>query len=96
MTRMRAANAIPMPKIEPGFTSRQRADVLGIASSHPTWLVERWVQRFGEATALKLLASNNRCARFSFAVMRSLSYKSLSNSLAAHHAKQRTECTSTL
>ncbi|BDA44184.1 Ribosomal RNA small subunit methyltransferase B [Coccomyxa sp. Obi] len=68
MTRMRAANAIPMPKIEPGFSPRQRADVFGIASSHPTWLVERWVQRFGEATALKLLASNNRRPLYSLRV----------------------------
>lgn len=58
---MRAANTIPKPKIEPGFSPTQRADVFGIASSHPTWLVERWVQRFGEADTLKLLACNNRC-----------------------------------
>lgn len=73
---MRAANAIPMPKIEPGFSPKQRADVFGIASSHPTWLVERWVQRFGEATTLKLLASNNRSAGLLSVVMRSLPYTS--------------------
>lgn len=59
---MRTANAIPRPKLEQGFSQRQRADVFGIASSHPSWLVERWLQRFGEADTLKLLASNNRSA----------------------------------
>ncbi len=65
LTRMRTANATPKPKLEPGFSQGQRADVFGIAASHPSWLVERWMQRFGEAETLKLLASNNRSAGFS-------------------------------
>ncbi|EIE25940.1 S-adenosyl-L-methionine-dependent methyltransferase [Coccomyxa subellipsoidea C-169] len=68
LTRMRTANAIPKPKLEPGFSQSQRADVFGIAASHPSWLVERWMQRFGEAETLKLLASNNRRPVYSLRV----------------------------
>jgi 16S rRNA (cytosine967-C5)-methyltransferase len=33
---------------------------LAISNSHPTWLVERWLPRFGEQAASALLASNNQ------------------------------------
>ncbi len=36
------------------------AERLGIHHSHPTWMVERWLDRFGEARAVALLESNNR------------------------------------
>jgi 16S rRNA (cytosine967-C5)-methyltransferase len=35
---------------------------LSILHSHPEWLVRRWVKRFGEETAEKLLRENNRPA----------------------------------
>lgn len=35
---------------------------LGILHSHPTWLVARWLGRFGEARTIGLLEANNRPA----------------------------------
>lgn len=35
-------------------------DGLGIIHSHPTWLVERWLRKFGERKTIALLEHNNR------------------------------------
>ncbi len=45
------------------------AESCGILQSHPTWLVERWIARFGKDRALMLLESNNRPAHLSCAVL---------------------------
>jgi 16S rRNA (cytosine967-C5)-methyltransferase len=37
-----------------------------IAASHPTWLFNRWVERFGEEEAGKLAAANNTAPRVAF------------------------------
>jgi 16S rRNA (cytosine967-C5)-methyltransferase len=39
------------------------ADRLGILHSHPTWMIERWLERFGEARTIALLEANNRAPR---------------------------------
>jgi 16S rRNA (cytosine967-C5)-methyltransferase len=44
------------------------ADRLGILHSHPTWIVERWVTRFGEAATIALLEADNRPPRLALAV----------------------------
>jgi 16S rRNA (cytosine967-C5)-methyltransferase len=36
------------------------AERLGILHSHPTWLVERWLARFGEPETIALMEANNR------------------------------------
>jgi len=41
---------------------------LAILHSHPTWMVERWLGRFGEAQTVALLEANNRTPRLSCAV----------------------------
>ncbi|MGH9682801.1 MAG: 16S rRNA (cytosine(967)-C(5))-methyltransferase RsmB [Candidatus Acidiferrales bacterium] len=41
------------------------AERLGILYSHPTWIVERWLVRFGEARTIALLEANNRPPRLS-------------------------------
>jgi 16S rRNA (cytosine967-C5)-methyltransferase len=41
---------------------------LGLLHSHPTWIVERWVARFGEARAAGLLEADNRAPRLSCAL----------------------------
>lgn len=56
---MRQTNAVPSPSMA-GTSGSSQADALGIASSHPTWMVERWLARLGEADTLELLAANNR------------------------------------
>jgi 16S rRNA (cytosine967-C5)-methyltransferase len=45
------------------------AERSAILHSHPTWLVERWMARFGKARTLALLEANNRPARLSCAVL---------------------------
>ncbi len=45
-----------------------RAEHLGILHSHPTWLVERWIARFGGEDAVSLLEANNRAANVVCAV----------------------------
>jgi len=41
------------------------ADRLGILYSHPTWLIERWLQTFGEQRTVALLEANNRVPNMS-------------------------------
>src|SRR5580704_13177831 len=41
------------------------AERLGILHSHPTWLVERWLARFGEARTIALMEANNRAPELS-------------------------------
>lgn len=36
------------------------SEALAVATSHPQWLVNRWVERYGEEEARKLLEANNR------------------------------------
>ncbi|MGA9885671.1 MAG: 16S rRNA (cytosine(967)-C(5))-methyltransferase RsmB [Candidatus Acidiferrales bacterium] len=49
----------------PGISLAER---LGIAHSHPTWMVERWLARLGEPATTALLEANNRAPRVSFAI----------------------------
>jgi 16S rRNA (cytosine967-C5)-methyltransferase len=44
------------------------AERLGILHSHPTWMVERWLSRLGEARTVALLEANNRAPRLSCAL----------------------------
>jgi 16S rRNA (cytosine967-C5)-methyltransferase len=44
------------------------AERLGILHSHPQWIVERWLARFGEARTIALLEANNRPPRLSCAL----------------------------
>ncbi len=41
------------------------ADRISILHSHPAWLVERWLSRFGQAAALGILEADNRPPRLS-------------------------------
>lgn len=43
-----------LPRPEEDF-----ARFLGVAHSHPRWLVKRWLERFGEENTVKLLRHNN-------------------------------------
>ena len=56
VVRMRASNSVPSPSEEEGSA----ADALAIAASHPTWMVERWLERYGRDSTMQLLAANNR------------------------------------
>jgi 16S rRNA (cytosine967-C5)-methyltransferase len=45
------------------------AERAGILFSHPTWMVERWLSRYGEQRTRALLEANNRAPRLSCAVL---------------------------
>lgn len=63
LVRLHQAGNLPQPDAAPAAASLQaRADSLGVAHSHPTWLVERWLQRWGDAETIALMAANNRRA----------------------------------
>jgi len=47
-------DALPEP------STGSAAENLAIRHSHPTWMVERWLERFGEAETRELLRWNNR------------------------------------
>lgn len=44
------------------------AERLGILHSHPSWMVERWLARFGEAATVAILEANNRATRLALAI----------------------------
>lgn len=60
ITRMRRDGTLPRPEVPPGASPKEKAAMLAIAASHPVWMVERWLARYGEAAAIELLAANNR------------------------------------
>jgi 16S rRNA (cytosine967-C5)-methyltransferase len=57
---------VPAEKLQPKNLSL--ADRMGIVHSHPTWMVERWLARFGEERTIGLLEANNRAPRLSVAL----------------------------
>ncbi len=57
----------PEKYLSPGMSAAER---LAILHSHPTWMVERWLARLGEAQTIALLEANNRAPRLSCAVPR--------------------------
>ncbi len=67
-TVLHGADAAKTPAKMLGIARNFRADKLGILHSHPTWMVERWLARFGEARTISLLEANNRAPRLSIAL----------------------------
>jgi 16S rRNA (cytosine967-C5)-methyltransferase len=57
---------IPAEKLLP--PDLPQAERLGILHSHPSWMVERWLARLGEARTIALLGANNRAPRLSCAL----------------------------
>jgi len=53
------------PLLPSGLSAAER---LAILHSHPAWLVERWLERFGESRTIALLEANNRAPRMVVAV----------------------------
>ena len=45
-----------------------KAERLGILHSHPTWMVERWLARWGEERTVQLLQADNRAPHLSCAI----------------------------
>ena len=57
---------VPAAKFVPQATPV--AERLGILHSHPTWMVDRWLKRLGEAQTVALLEANNHAPRLSCAL----------------------------
>jgi 16S rRNA (cytosine967-C5)-methyltransferase len=57
------------------------AERLGILNAHPTWMVERWLGRVGEAETASLLRANNRTPRLSGTVHDVTRYEEIVSSL---------------
>lgn len=55
--RAREADALPEP-------TGDEAERLAITHSHPTWLVRRWLDRYGTDETVKVLENNNQAPRF--------------------------------
>jgi 16S rRNA (cytosine967-C5)-methyltransferase len=64
----RAAEEARVPATKFGPQAAPLAERLGILHSHPTWMVERWLQRLGEEQTVALLEANNRAPRLSCAL----------------------------
>jgi len=59
------------------------AERMALAHSHPTWLVERWLARFGEVETRALLEANNRAPRMTAAILDPSAKKETAAALAA-------------
>ncbi|CAL5218678.1 g386 [Coccomyxa viridis] len=68
VTRMRRDGNLPKPEVPPGAKAAEKTAMLAVAASHPAWMVERWLQRYGEADTIKLLVANNRRPTYSLRV----------------------------
>jgi len=64
-----------------GLPDRER---LGILFSHPTWLVERWLTRYGGEATRALLQANNRPVRLTGAVLDAKEESAVGASLSAN------------
>ena len=71
------------------------ASVLSIRYSHPEWLVERWLTRFGQEKSIQLLEHNNRAPKVYFRIdSPDLTYEALSSALASQSVRFRTHALS--
>jgi 16S rRNA (cytosine967-C5)-methyltransferase len=50
----------------PAFADRKK--LIAVTYSHPEWLVERWVKRFGEREAFQLMTANNQRPQYTVRV----------------------------
>jgi 16S rRNA (cytosine967-C5)-methyltransferase len=64
----RASNEARVPATKFASPDAPLAERLGILHSHPTWMIERWLARFGEPQTIALLEANNRAPRLSCAL----------------------------
>lgn len=66
LRRAAGENSPPADRFLPAGLSR--SERLAILHSHPLWLVEKWLARFGAPRTLALLAADNRPPRLSLAL----------------------------
>jgi len=66
LRRLAGETRQPLEKIIP--PSLPLAERLGILHSHPTWMVESWLARWGQQRTIALLEANNRAPRLTCAL----------------------------
>ena len=59
------------PEIDPTNNIRDPLEQVSVATSHPQWLIERWIKVFGSAEAEALAHANNEAAPIAFRVVKS-------------------------
>ncbi|HEY0701606.1 MAG TPA: 16S rRNA (cytosine(967)-C(5))-methyltransferase RsmB [Candidatus Acidoferrales bacterium] len=64
-------------------TAASNGEQLAILHSHPTWMVERWLARWGEERTRALLEANNRTPRLSCAIHDMAQRDAVTNDLRA-------------
>ena len=57
------------PHVDPAFTIMDVTEKLAVSTSHPTWLLERWIKAFGRQEAEALAHANNEPAPVAFRVV---------------------------
>ena len=61
LLREQEQGTLPEPPMPDTSTPQDKAaEMLAVATSHPTWMVKRWLQRWGQQETMTLLAHNNR------------------------------------
>ena len=80
LRRAAAENAKPASDFLPREVAS--ADALGLLHSHPTWLVEHWLERFGRERTVALLEANNEAPRRVCAVLSQENREEVLRSLA--------------
>lgn len=58
------------PGVDPAEPINDPTERLAVATSHPTWLIERWIKELGREEAEALARSNNEPAPVAFRVVR--------------------------
>jgi len=67
--RLKDSGTLPVPpKPEKGMKFNDVADLLAINFSHPTWMVARWLKRFGLRRTIEILKINNSRPKYSVRV----------------------------
>jgi 16S rRNA (cytosine967-C5)-methyltransferase len=59
------------PEVDPASNILEPIERLSIVTSHPRWLIERWIEAFGAEEAEAFARANNKPARVAFRVVRS-------------------------
>ena len=63
LLREQEQGTLPEPPLPDTSTPQDTAaEMLAVATSHPTWMVKRWLQSWGQQETMSLLAHNNRSA----------------------------------
>lgn len=73
VNRCKDAGEVPKPPMpKKGCTMNEAAEALGVATSHPTWLVRKWLKIFGAKDTIALLKKNNSVPQYSMRLVHSV------------------------